>query len=420
MKAEKTILVIGAGIVGAVTSHRLAQAGYRVTLCDRDPPGGEGAASFGNGGWISPASIIPMSGPGLWKKVPGYLLDRDGPLTIDWSSLPRLAPWLLRFLMAGFTEKRVRRIAGKLNLLLADAPERHKALAAAAGHPELVVQKGLLYAYPSREAFEAEGLSWKLRRENDVAVEEWDEATLRSRLGALGANFRFGAYVRDGAHCINTGRYVAAIVAAAQALGVEFRKGSVSAILGGSSPRAVMDDGTSIAADHIVVATGVRSTGLVRPLGIRIPMESERGYHVTVSAEPTPFDIPVMPSTGKMANTPTEMGLRLSGQVELASTDKAPNWRRAEILRNHAWTSYPYLTAKNPKDLKMWMGHRPSTPDGMPVIGAFAREPSIIAAFGHGHIGIASAPKTAELVLAALESRMPEEAAAFGPARFGA
>ena len=279
--------------------------------------------------------------------------------------------------------------------------------------------KGLLYAYPSRAAFEAEGLSWRIRRDNGVKIEEWDEQTLRTRIPALGTNYRFGAFVSEGAHCPNTGRYVAAIVKAAEGLGVRLRGASVASVLGGPCPRVVLGDGTCLTADRIVIAAGVRSAQMLRPLGIGVPLESERGYHVTIPDAAARFEIPIMPSTGRMANTPTEMGLRLSGQVELASTDKAPNWRRAEVLRRHAWDTYPDLAPQNTPETKLWMGHRPSTPDGMPVIGAFAKEPNIIAAFGHGHVGIASAPITAEYVMRAVSGQGGLERA-FLPSRFGA
>lgn len=413
------VIVLGAGIVGACTALRLADAGWSVTLCDGGRPGGEEAASYGNGGWISPASIIPMSFPGIWRKVPGYLLDRSGPLTIDWTSIPRLAPWLLRFLLAGATEGRVTKIASHLNSLLHDAPERHLALAERIGRRQLIVQRGLLYAYPDRAAYEAESLSWRLRRENGVAFEEWGESELRHHLPALGPNFRFGVHVTKGAHCINTGAYVAGIVDAAIAAGVRLVQKSANSILTKPTPRVVFSDGESLAADYVVVAAGIHSKRLMREFGIKIPIESERGYHVTVTSGDVPFDIPVMPSTGKMANTPTEMGLRLSGQVELATIEKAPNWRRAEVLQSHALASYPYLANEKQPKLKLWMGHRPSTPDGLPVIGPLKRHSGIIAAFGHGHVGLASGPKTADLVLDALERRQPEQEGAFLPARFG-
>lgn len=414
-----TVIVVGAGIVGACTALQLAKAGWSVTLYDGNPPGSEAAASYGNGAWISPASIIPMSQPGLWKQVPRLLRDRNGPLTIDWASLPRLAPWLLRFLWAGATKARVGRTAARLNWLLNDGPARHLALAAQTGQEGMILQRGLLYAYPDRAAFEAEALGWDLRRAHGLAYAEWGEPELRRRLPALGPNYRFAVHVLEGAHCRDPGRYVAGIATAAERAGARFRQARVQAILGGARPRVVFNGGETQGADRIVVAAGIHSGRLVRGLGLRIPMESERGYHVTLLGDETPFDIPVMPSTGRMANTPTDAGLRLSGQVELASMDKPPNWERAAVLHRHALASYPYLAERGAADLRVWMGHRPSTPDGLPVIGPFARHPGIVAAFGHGHIGLAAGPKTAEMVLAALEGRSPAEARCFLPGRFG-
>lgn len=413
------IIVVGAGIIGSTIALRLAEAGLKVTLCDGSTPGGEQSASYGNGGWISPASIIPMSMPGLWRKVPGFLLDRNGPLTLDWKSVPRLTPWLLRFLWAGATKSRVTKTAAKLNWLLNDGPKRHLELAKRTGQEHLIVQKGLIYAYPDRAAFEAEQLSWQLRRENGVLFEEWQEAELRDRIPALGSNYRFAVHVTEGAHCLDTGSYVAGIVAQAEKSGVYFNKKNVLRVLTGVSPRVVLDDNETIAADYIVIAAGIHSKRIMGDLGIDVPMESERGYHVTLPLNELPFDIPIMPSTGRMGNTPTNMGLRLSGQVELATVDKAPDWRRSEVLLRHALASYPNLAKEDMQQMKLWMGHRPSPADGIPLIGKFARQPGIIAAFGHGHVGIASAPKTAEIVLDAINNVTCQNAREFSPARFG-
>ncbi|WP_018325880.1 NAD(P)/FAD-dependent oxidoreductase, partial [Rhizobium giardinii] len=314
---------------------------------------------------------------------------------------------------------RVRLTARRLNFLLHDGPERHMELALQTGQEHLILQKGLLYVYPDRAAFEAEALSWELRRENSVAYVEWDEAMLRQRLPALGFGYRFAVHVVAGAHCRDTGRYVAGIVEAARLKGVQFRQSAVTAILDAVAPRVLLGDGETLSAEHIVVAAGIHSGRLLQRLGVRIPMESERGYHVTVASGETPFEIPVMPSTGRMANTPTDMGLRLSGQVELATVEKPPNWKRAEVLQRHALASYPYLSVNKTPELRLWMGHRPSTPDGLPVIGPLSRHSRLIAAFGHGHIGIAAAPKTADLVLDALKNRICDDARPFLPNRFG-
>jgi 2-polyprenyl-6-methoxyphenol hydroxylase-like FAD-dependent oxidoreductase len=147
------IAVIGAGIVGAASAVALTREGHRVTIVEPGEPGHEQSASYGNGAWLSPASVVPMSMPGLWKKVPGYLLDPLGPLTIRITELPHLLPWLMRFLCAGATVSRVEATAQALSALLSDSPARHAKLAEEAGVQDLIQQTGLLYVYPDRSAF---------------------------------------------------------------------------------------------------------------------------------------------------------------------------------------------------------------------------------------------------------------------------
>ena len=128
---SKHVVVIGAGIVGAACALELLRDGHRVTIVEPGDPGGEQAASYGNGTLLNPSSVIPMSTPGIWKKVPGYLRDPLGPLAIRWSYLPKLFPWLRRFVTAGSTPEKLSGIARALQPLLADAPALHRALAEA-------------------------------------------------------------------------------------------------------------------------------------------------------------------------------------------------------------------------------------------------------------------------------------------------
>ncbi|MFG6281102.1 FAD-dependent oxidoreductase, partial [Microbacterium sp. S16(2024)] len=146
---------------GAATAWELIKDGHAVTQIEPSEPGGPQAASYGNGAWISPASIVPMSMPGLWRKVPGYLLDPNGPLVLRWAALPSLAPWLLRFLMAGWTARKVERTAHLLASILRDGPQRHAILAEEIGRPDYIRQTGLLYAYRDRNAFAEEALAWR-------------------------------------------------------------------------------------------------------------------------------------------------------------------------------------------------------------------------------------------------------------------
>jgi D-amino-acid dehydrogenase len=388
------VVVIGAGIVGAATAIELQRDGNEVTLVDPFTPGGEQAASFGNGAWISPSSVVPMSMPGLWKKIPGFLRDPLGPLTIRWSALPALLPWLLRFLQAGATVARVEATARLLSSLLADAPARHRRLADEAGIPELIVQNGLLYAYPDRAAFSAEALAWRLRHDNGVRWTELEGPALRHFAPSLAPHYGFGVHVESGAHCTDPGLYVASLVRHALESGAQLvRSQATGFVIHGGRLHGVQTAAGVIACERAVVAAGVHSTPLARQAGDRVSLASERGYHVQVSQPGVAPLVPVMPSDGKMANTLTDGGLRAAGQVELAGIAAKPNWRRAEVLLAHLQRSYPDLPNPMPPErVTRWMGHRPSTPDGIPVLGVASTSSDIVYAFGHGHVGLATGP----------------------------
>lgn len=397
--ARTHTLVIGSGIVGACSALELVRAGHVVTLIDLGEPGGRQSASYGHGCWISPASVVPMSMPGLWKQVPGYLLNPKGPLVIRWRHFPRLLPWLLRFLWAGSSVSRVEETARALSRLLGDSPQRHQALSQALGVPDLIRREGLLYAYPDRRAFEAEALSWHLRRVTGLRWRELDASALAEREPGLDRRYRFGVVAEDGAHCVDPAAYVSRIVEAVCSLGAKLvRAGADGFVFDGARLAGVRTDGGLIACDRAVVAAGAWSKRLARAAGDRIPLESERGYHGVVALGAGGPLHPVMPSDGRMANTPTSAGLRLSGQVELASVEAPPNWGRVDILVEHARGSYPALAAAPELAVDRWMGHRPSTPDGLPVIGRSSRSPDIFYAFGHGHVGFAAGPVTGRIV----------------------
>lgn len=405
----KHIAVIGSGIVGTCVAAALAAEKHRVTLIEPGPVGGEQAASFGNGAWISPGSVIPMSVPGTWKKVPGYLLDSNGPLTIRWRHFPAMLPWLLRFIWAGFTEAKVERTARILASLLTDAPSRHSRLAEEIGRPEMIVSSGLLYAYPDRHAFGRDELSWRLRKQNGVQWTELEGAALHELEPSLGAQYGFGAFVSSGAHCIDPGVYVEAIKDHMLAMGGQLVPAAATGftVLGGRL-KAIETDAGPIACDAAVVCAGIHSRMLARACGDNVPLRSERGYHVVAQSLRAGPSIPVMTSDSKSANTPTRAGLRIAGQVEIATVEASPNWRRADVLLEQAAATYPSVR-DNLKDrtVSRWMGHRPSTPDGLPVIDLSSLSADIVYAFGHGHIGLASAPMTACLVADLVAGRSP-------------
>ncbi|WP_254799614.1 NAD(P)/FAD-dependent oxidoreductase [Falsochrobactrum tianjinense] len=396
----KHIAVIGSGIVGACVAAALVTDNHRVTLIEPGPVGGEQAASYGNGAWVSPASIIPMSVPGTWKKVPRYLLDPNGPLTIRWRHFPSMLPWLLRFLNAGFTKAKVERTARILTSLLNDAPSRHQKLAEEISRPELIQAKGLLYVYPDRDAFEKDVLPWNLRKQNGVKWQELERANLHALEPTLSEQYNFGALVEQGVHCIDPGAYVAAIKDYVVACGGSFMPAAVTGFSVHSGKlNAVQTNAGVVQCDAAVICAGIHSRKLIQICGDYVPLCSERGYHVVLEGMHEGPSIPIMTSDSKSANTSTRSGLRIAGQVEMAPIEATPNWRRADILLAQAATTYSVVrNSLKGTNVSRWMGHRPSTPDGLPVIDHSSLSDDIIYAFGHGHIGLATAPATAQLV----------------------
>jgi len=417
----KHVVVIGAGIVGACTAVEALREGFRVTILDPAEPGGEQSASYGNGCWLSPMSVIPPAVPGLWKKVPGFLMDPLGPLAIRWSYLPRVAPWLIRYLRAGWTWGQVEEVARALRPLVVDAPALHKALADEAGVGHLIERRGLIYIYPSRADFEAEAKAWEIRHAVGVRWLELGPDELRQREPELDRRYTFGVMVEEGGHCTDPGAYTAALVAHALAQGAtHLRARATGFAIEGGRLRAVRTDGAEVAADAAVIAAGAFAKPLAAAAGDRVPLETERGYHAEVADPEVSPRHGLMPSDGKMSIMRTANGLRCAGQVEIAGLDAAPNWKRAEILRDHLLRCFPGL----PRDLpvgrvRTWLGHRPSMPDGKPCLGPSRASPDIVHAFGHGHTGLVAGARTGRVVAALLAGQAPEiPIAAFDPGRF--
>ncbi len=415
------VVVIGAGIIGACSALEALRRGFAVTILDPGPPGGEQAASYGNGTWLSPMSVIPPATPGAWKKVPGWLTDPLGPLSVRWSYLPRALPWLARYLWAGWTEPKVLRTAQALRPLLLDAPALHAELAEQAGVGHLIRRQGLMYIYPDRSAFEAEALAWRVRGAVGVTWREIPPAEMRQQEPDIDPRYTFGILVEEGGNCRDPGGLVAALVALAEAEGARrIQRAATGLTLRSGRLVAVETEDGSIAADRAVICCGARSRPLAALAGDHVPLETERGYHALIEGTDIGPRIPVMPSDGKMSVSRTEAGLRCAGQVEIAGLEAEPNWKRAEILRDWLLSAFPALPRDLPADrVKVWMGHRPSMPDGLPCLGYASASADIIHAFGHGHVGLVAGPRTGRIVGSLLAGETPEiPITPFDPRRF--
>ncbi|HEX9464444.1 MAG TPA: FAD-dependent oxidoreductase [Alphaproteobacteria bacterium] len=410
--------VIGAGMVGVAAASYLQRDGHDVILIDPGNPG-EGA-SFGNAGCLNGSSVVPMSMPGVLRNVPRWLFDPLGPLAIRWRYLPVLAPWLYRFVRAG-TPGRVQAEARALRSLLKPSLDCLAPLVKAAGAEDLVFRLGHLFAYRSEANFARERGAWALRRDNGITWDEFNADELRQLEPALARDYRYGIVVRENGHIGNPLRLVQCLAETLTRNGGTIRRARVAGFdIADGRLRAIRTDAGPIAADKAVIAAGAYSKPLAAALGDRVPLETERGYHLMIHDPEVMPRIPTYEADGKFVATPMETGLRFAGTVELASLDASPDWRRARILLDQGRRMLPGLAAHHAEErISVWMGRRPSLPDSLPVIGAARRTPDVVYAFGHGHVGMAAAPMTGRLVAELIGGRPPAtDLAPFQASRF--
>ena len=394
--------MIGAGIVGVCCAFQLLRDGRRVTLLDPDPPGSH--TSFGNAGAISAQSCIPMAGPGIVRQVPKWLLDPLGPLAIRWSYLPQALPWLLRFVAAGRAD-RVKAQSKALRALHEPVVEAHLDLARAAGCAELIRRDGALYVYETEAAFAADAGNRALMRERGVALQELDGAELRQMEPDLAPIFVRGTFFPGGAHCVDPGSLVTRYADAFLRAGGAFRQARALGFeMGPDGPRGIRTEEGLLPAERIVIAAGAWSHRLTAQLGDRVPLESERGYHMVLPHAGATTRRPVTFVERRFMATGMAMGLRLAGTVEFAGLDAPPNWGRADKLVEHARRAFARLDAG---DGSRWMGHRPATPDSLPVIGRAPRHRNVFYAFGHGHLGLTGAAVTGRHIADLIAGRSP-------------
>lgn len=411
------VLVIGAGIVGVCAAAWLQREGRQVLLIDHGEPGM--GASFGNGGLFSTASVVPVGTPGVLWRVPGWLADAEGPLTIRWSYLPRLAPWLARFVAAS-APARVEAQARALRSLLEHSLAHYAPLVKDAEAEALVRQHGSMYLYGSEASWRGD-TAMELRRRNGVEVEELSGSALREREPDLGPAFTHARFIPRNGHTTNPLALVQKF-----AHGIVARGGSIvqETVTGfehnGTAVTSVMTNAGRHRASAVVVAAGAWSKPLAVQLGDRVPLDTERGYHAIIKDPEKTLRTPALYVDGSFGLTPMETGLRLTGTVELAGLDAPPNWARSRVLVEQAKRILPGLLADNDDSrVSRWMGFRPSLPDSLPVIGPSSRYANAFYAFGHGHVGMCGASTTGKLIAELVSGKPPSiDIAPFSAGRF--
>lgn len=386
------VTVIGGGIVGVCTTAWLQRAGCVVTLIDAGPIG-EGA-SFGNAGNISPGAVVPYSIPGFLKEVPKWLLDPMGPLAIRPAYFPRVLPWILAAVKASRTEPAlsISRAMRELHRGTFDAYETLTRNTAAA---RLIERCGQLYVSERPGYAQGSQLAQFMREAAGVKSVILNADEIRELEPSLAPIFQSGMLLPDNGRCRDPHKLVLTLAEEAVRNGALIVRGKVKGfnVSGGAVQSVVLDDGAR-PVDRVVIAAGAASGALSAQLGTPLPLEAERGYHITIADPGVMPRIPVTNRDASFACAPMDMGLRLAGTVEFAGIDAPANWKRAALLKEQAKKMFPGV---NLDQVTQWAGNRPSLPDGLPVLGQAPNARNAYFAFGNSHFGMSAGPVMGKL-----------------------
>lgn len=406
------IAIVGGGIVGLACAYALVVQGRKVTLFDPAPGRG---ASFGNAGGITPGWVAPLAMPATIRALPGMLFDPLSPIAIRPAYLPHLLPWIARFVLNALPH-RVEACSKALAALTLGACETWSAFAKSAGVDRFFRKQGILYVYASERSRRAAEPAHALRRKRGVAADPVEAAWLSSFAPMLSPEFRYGIYSPDAGHVVDPGGLCDGLMQAFDAAGGTVVREAVLDLAADADAVHLRTKSGGFHAGQLVLAAGAHSKAFAAKLGARVPLDVERGYHAVL---PDPgIDLPaqMIDGEGKYALTSMTMGLRLAGTVEFAGLDAPPDYSRSAMLVRAAQRLLPGLRTGGATE---WMGPRPSLPDGLPVIGPAPASPRAILAFGHAHLGVTLAAKTAAIVADLVAGRSPGiDLLPYSPTRF--
>lgn len=399
---RKSIAVLGAGAIGVAVALSLHRDGHKVQLIDRDEPCS--GASAGNAGLIQCASVVPVATTETLKSVPRMLLDRDQPLVVRWRCIPSLLPYLSSFLRET-TRERVHANSVALASIIPRAYDAYRPLIEAAGIGSMVRHSGEFHVYETDAAFERAKSAHNIRQARGVRVEILNADETRDLEPSLTPAIRHGVLLPDAYQTTDPQKFVKALAHHFVESGGHCLKASVTDVdVKGPNSIAVETDRERVLAEGVVVALGAFSKEWVHKLGGRVPLDSERGYHVMLPNPQVGLSRTLLSGEYRFALSPVDGGIRLAGTAELARVGAAADYDRARRLIPLAQRLLPGLSAEGPA---MWMGHRPSTPDSLPVIGRSPLHRHVYYAFGHGHSGFTLAGITGLLVADLVADRTP-------------
>ncbi|THD81361.1 FAD-dependent oxidoreductase [Aliigemmobacter aestuarii] len=398
-----TTVVIGAGIIGTAIAHDLQRRGCEVVLVDRDAPGR--GASFGNMASIAVTEFMPASRPSVWRQIPGWMLDPEGPVRVRPSYMPRLLPWFLRFIAASRPAK-LRALEAQGAALCGRALDDTLALLRETGLEDQISQEGCLSLYADEAEFRADRDHIEILERFGFPHEVLGRQAIKALEPELSDRIGLAVLFPQNRSMKDPHRLVLALAERFTGMGGRIETGEVRGFVRGECIReVVLKDGRRLIADEVVICAGAHSAGLARLLDEPIPLETERGYHTQIMAPGISMRHSIIWPARAFMVTPTAGGIRVGGTVEMAGLDAPPDYRRSRITVKRAKEALPNLACE---DFTEWMGHRPALPDTVPILSASAKTRGVFYATGHGHLGLTYAATTARLMGDLITGAKPE------------
>ncbi|MBS3648987.1 FAD-binding oxidoreductase [Pseudaminobacter sp. 19-2017] len=419
MSDRTHIAVIGAGIVGICTGANLAEAGFQVTVYDRTGVCEE--TSSGNAAALAFPDPLPLSHKGMLKKLPGWLADPLGPLTIPPAYLPKLMPWLIRFMRAGHPSKFEASLNAQAGLMRL-AESEWAGLSERADAAGMISHNGAIDLYESEAELKASLPGWEARERLGIPFEHVSGARLAELQPGLSPRFTHGTFMPTWKQVDDPKLFGKAIWAYAERLGARFERRLFEGAeiarkdAGRSEVRLRFADGSTSTADSLVICAGAWSHFHAAKFGDRVPLETERGYNTTLPVGAFDLRRQLTFVGHGFVVSPLVTGVRVGGAVELAGLKRPPNYARARAMLEKAKQFLPGLKTEGGRE---WMGYRPSLPDSLPVIGRARSAPNVFYAFGHGHLGLTQSAATGRLIRdLATGKTTAVDLAPFSPQRF--
>ena len=388
-----TTAVIGAGIIGTTLAYALKKRGRDVVLIERDGPGK--GASYGNMASIAVTEFMPASRPSIWKQIPGWMLDPEGPVRVRPAYMPKLTPWFLRFIAASRPSK-LRELEAQGAALCSRVHDDLTPLLKETGLEGELSEEGCLSLYTDEAEFKADREHIEILERFGFPHEVIGRQAIKALEPELSDKIGLAVLFPQNRSMRNPYHLVVKLAERFTALGGRIEQGDVIGFERGEAMRAVLlKDGRRIEADEVVIAAGVHSAKLAKMLGEPIPLETERGYHTQIMKPGISMKHSIIWPARAFMVTPTAGGIRVGGTVEMAGIDAAPDYRRSKVTVKRAREALPNLACE---DFTEWMGHRPAFPDTVPVMSASAKTKGLFYATGHGHLGLTYAATNARLM----------------------